>query len=76
MTTVIAEQKTGQKRFMDLTKEEMEADLAKATTQAQAELHAKGLPYIIGDKFGIYTVYPGGKRVFTSYERLKNNEGR
>ena len=76
MTTVIAGPKTGQKRFMDLTKEEMEAELAIATKQAQEEIHAKGLPYIIGDKSGIYNVYPDGKRVFTSYESLRNNEGR
>ena len=73
MTTLTAKPNTGQKRFMDLTKEEMEARLAKANRRAQNELHAKGLPYIIGNKFGIYSVYPDGKRVFTSYERLRNN---
>ena len=76
MTTVIAEPKTDQKRVMDMSKEEVEAFFAEATKQAQQEIHAKGLPYVIGDKFGIYNVYPDGKRVFTSYESLRNNEGR
>jgi hypothetical protein len=75
MPTAIIETKVGQKRFMDLTKEEMEADLAKATQQAQANLHAQGLPYIIGDTKGTYAVYSDGKRVFTPY-RNKINEGR
>ena len=67
MTTATAKPITGQKSFMDLTKEEMEARLAKATEQAQKEIHAKGLPYIIGDKKGTYAVYPDGKRIFTPY---------
>jgi hypothetical protein len=69
MTITTARPKTGQKRFMDLTKEEMEADLAIATKQAQKEIHAHGLPYIIGDKTGIYNVYPDGKKVFVPYSK-------
>jgi hypothetical protein len=43
MTTATVNQKTRQKSFMDLTKEEAEARLAKATKQAQDELHARSL---------------------------------
>ena len=75
MTTATVNPKTGQKRFMDLTKEEVEAELAEATKQAREELHARGRPYIIGDKRGTYAVYPDGRRVFTPY-RSKMNEGR
>jgi hypothetical protein len=75
MTITIAKPQIGQKKFMDLTKEEMEGDLAKATRQAQANLHAQGLPYIIGDTKGTYAVYPDGKRIFTPY-RNKINAGR
>ena len=75
MTTETDKPKTDQKDFMDLTKEEKEAELAKATKRAQAELHAKGIPYIIGDTKGTYAVYPDGKRVFTPY-REKVNAGR
>lgn len=74
MTTATANPKTGQKSFMDLTKEEMEIRLAKATKQAQKELHDKGLPYIIGDKKGTYAVFPDGERVFTPYGN-QINEG-
>ena len=65
---------TAQQSFMDLTKEEMEARLAKATKRAQEELHASGRPYIIGDTKGTYAVYPDGNRVFTPY-RNNANEG-
>ncbi|MDR1943955.1 MAG: hypothetical protein LBQ19_03950 [Synergistaceae bacterium] len=53
----------------------MEARLAKATKEAQEELHAKGSPYVIGDDKGTYAVYPDGRRVFTPY-RSRGNEGR
>jgi hypothetical protein len=69
MPVVALETKTERKRFFDLTKEEMETSLAIATKQAQDELHAKGLPYAIGDSEGIYDVYPDGSRVFTPYKR-------
>jgi len=71
MTTLTAKPKTG-KSIWDMSKEDMEAAFAEATKQAQEEIHAKGFPYIIGDKSGTYEVYPDGKRVFTPYR--KNNE--
>ena len=73
MTTLTAKPKTG-KSIWDMDKEETEAAFAEATKQAQEEIHAKGFPYVIGDKSGIYEVYPDGKRVFTPY--IKNNEAR
>ena len=76
MTTLTAKPKIGQKRVMDMNKEEVEAYFAEATKQAQQEIHDKGFPYVIGNKYGIYHVYPDGKRVFTPYESLKNIDGR
>ena len=46
MITAIVDKKTDTRSFMDLSKEEMEAELAEATKQAQGELHARGRPYI------------------------------
>ena len=76
MTTLTAKPKTDQKRVMDMNKAEVEALFGEAVKQAQQEIHDKGYPYIIGDKSGIYEVYPDGKRVFTPYENLRNNDGR
>ena len=75
MTTTTVTPEAGRKSFMDLSKEEMEARLARATKKARKDLHDKGLPYIIGDMKGIYAVYPDGKRIFTPYSN-KSNEGR
>jgi hypothetical protein len=66
--------KTGRKSFMDLTKEEMEARLARATKQAQEDLHANGLPYIIGNVKGTYAVYPDGKRIFMPSRNTVDDE--
>jgi hypothetical protein len=68
MTTATVKSKIGQKRVMDMTKAEVETYFAEATTQAQKEIHSKGLPYTIGDKTGIYDVYPDGKKI----NRAKN----
>ena len=76
MATLTAKPKTEQKRVMDMNKAEVEAYFAEAVKQAQQEIHEKGYPYIIGDKSGIYSVYPDGKRVFTPYESLKHIDGR
>ena len=75
MSTIAARPETGQKRFMDLTKEEMEAELAEATQKARDNLHAQGLPYIIGDTKGTYAVYPDNRRVFTPYKN-SGDDGR
>jgi len=75
MTTIATKPNIVQKRFMDLTKEEMESELAIATKQARDDLHAHGLPYIIGDTKGTYAVYPDGRRVFTPYGGHEINEG-
>jgi|GEM_PF-5407101 len=40
MSIISAKTETDRQRFIDLTKEEMEADLAKATQQARDNLHA------------------------------------
>lgn len=76
MTTVITKSEKDQKRVMDMTKTEVEAYFREATLQAQKDIHAKGLPYTIGDKTGMYDVYPNGKKVFTPYSKIKVNEGR
>jgi hypothetical protein len=74
MTIATIKSKSG-KNLWDMNKEEIETAFAKATKQAQQELHAKGSPYIIGDVKGTYAVYPGGRKVFTPYKD-KKNEGR
>ena len=66
--TIVATKPKTEKSFWDMSKEEKEAALAKATRQAQLELHAKGSPYIIGDTKGTYAVYPDGERIFTPYK--------
>ena len=72
MTTAVAKPKAGQKRIMDMNKVEVEEYFAEATKQAQQEIHAKGLPYTIGDKNGIYAVFPNGRKVFTRYNNTEN----
>jgi hypothetical protein len=67
MATATAKPKIGHKRVMDMTKAEVETYFAEAATQAQKEIHAKRLPYTIGDKTGIYNVYPDGKKIFIPY---------
>jgi hypothetical protein len=67
VSILIVEPKTSQKSFWDLAPEEMEARMAQATKKAQDNLHAQGLPYIIGDSKGTYAVYPDGQRIFTPY---------
>ena len=74
--TIITKSEAGQKRVMDMDKEEVEAFFAEATKQAQEELHAKGLPYIVGDRYGMYSVYPDGRRVYTPYGGHLVDEGR
>jgi len=64
------------KNIWDMSKEEIEAFFAEATKQAQDDLHANGLPYIVGGVSGTYEVYPGGKKVFTPYERFRVNGDR
>jgi len=73
MSIINAKTETDQQSFMDLTKEEMEADLAKATQQARDNLHASGQPYIVGDTKGIYAVYPDKRKVFTPYKNIEDN---
>ncbi|MCL2469795.1 MAG: hypothetical protein FWF24_06170 [Alphaproteobacteria bacterium] len=51
------------------TKEEIEAWAAEATRKAQEEIHAKGLPYVIGDNRGMFKVYPDGRKVFVPYSK-------
>jgi hypothetical protein len=53
----------------DLHKKTLEADLAKVTKKAQAQLHFKGLAYIIGDTEGTYAVYPNGTKEFYPYKQ-------
>ena len=75
MTTAVAKPKVDQKRVMDMNKAEVEEYFAEATRQAQQEIHAKGLPYTIGDKTGMYAVFPNGRKVFTPYNKAEVNEG-
>ena len=68
---------TAQKSIWDMSKEEIDERMAKMARKAQQELHAKGLPYVIGtvDCSGKVFVYPDGRRVFTPYKE-KMSEGR
>ncbi|GHV40861.1 hypothetical protein FACS1894187_22150 [Synergistales bacterium] len=70
----VREVNTRKKSFMDSTPEEMEERLAKTTQRARDNLHANGLPYVIGDDKGVYEVYPDGHRVFTPYRKREANE--
>jgi len=55
--------------FWDMTKEEQEALLAKATTTAISDLHAKGLPVTFQDEKGLCRQYPDGRK-----EYIKRND--
>ena len=71
--TTVAEPKKIIKDPMKMTKEEVEEFFSEATRRAQQRLHAKGIPYVIGDKDGMYEVYPDGKKIFTPYSKVKND---
>jgi hypothetical protein len=59
--------------FEDLTDEQQAEGLALTTKRAQEELHAAGLPYVVGDKNGegCWKIYPDGSKVFIPYGDLK-----
>jgi addiction module RelB/DinJ family antitoxin len=48
----------------DMTKEEQETLLAKATTAAISDLHAKGLPVTFQDEKGLCRQYPDGRKEY------------
>lgn len=48
--------------FFDMTTEEMEELLAKATREAIKNLHDKGIPSTHGDGKEVYRIYPDGRK--------------
>ena len=63
--------KTCEKSLFDMSKAEIDEAMAEMARKAKQDLHAKGLPYVVGarDHKGMYHVYPDGRRVYTPYRK-------
>lgn len=54
-----------------LTKEEREKILAEGIAKEIAETHSLGLPTTHGDIYGVYQIYPDGRKVYLTEEEIK-----
>ena len=55
------------KGFLGRSIEEQEAFFADATKHAIARIHAAGLPSVHGDTYGLYYIFPDGRKVYEHY---------